>query len=204
MSPAYLRLSSIAIDDELMSDSFPIQEIDDIVMKVKCHMINEAGVKVDIGANPSAEGGEDEVVEDHGQLVNDVLSGFRLEQTSFDKKSYMTYIKGYMKRLKEHLEKTNPDRVAVFQTAAATFVKNIISKFDDYDFYVGESMDPEAMVVILGYEEDGISPYVYLFKDGLRPIKMVLSFTPCRLCYLLIFVYSKVHCPPPPRMAFHL
>lgn len=157
------------LDDELMSDSFPMTEVDGIVYKVKCSMINESGVKVDIGANPSAEGGEDEeACEDLGRIVNDVVSTFRLEPSPFDKKSYMTYIKGYMKRLKEHLQQSNPERVADFEKSAANFVKEIISKFDDYEFYTGESMDPEAMVVILGYEADGITPYVYLFKDGLR------------------------------------
>jgi Translationally controlled tumour protein len=169
-----------------MSDSFPITEIDGTVLKVKCHMINEAGVKVDIGANPSAEGSDDEAVEDQGRLVNDVLSSFRLEQTSFDKKSYMTYIKGYMKRLKEYLETKKPERVAPFQTAAAAFVKDILAKFDDYDFYVGESMDPEAMVVILGYEEDGISPFVYLFKDGLRETKMVTLLFSYQSAFMLL------------------
>ena len=172
-----------------MSDSFPISEVDGIVYKVKCSMINESGVKVDIGANPSAEGGdEDAPVEDQGQLVNDVVSSFRLEQTSFDKKSFMVYIKGYMKRLKEYLEVHKPDRVAPFQASVQNFVKDIVGNFDDYDFYVGESMDPEAMIVIMGYSEDGITPYVYLFKDGLREIKMVkcIFFSICHCSYLLL------------------
>lgn len=136
-------------------------------------MVNKEGVKFDIGANPSAEGADDdEGVEDRGECVNDVLDTFRLQPTSFDKKSYMIYIKGYMKKLKEHLAANHPERVDKFQSAAQAFVKRILENFDDYSFYVGESMDPEAMVVIMGYYENGVDSYVYLFKDGVKTIKM--------------------------------
>lgn len=46
------------------------------------------------GANPSAEDAE-EGVEDGTITVNNVVHSFRLQSTSFDKKSYLTYIKVY-------------------------------------------------------------------------------------------------------------
>jgi hypothetical protein len=63
--------------------------------------------------------------------------------------SYLTYLKGYMKAVKTKLQETNPDRVPVFEKNAATFAKNIIANFKDYEFYVGESMNPEGMVALL-------------------------------------------------------
>lgn len=48
---------------------------------------------LDIGANPSAEEA-DEGVEDTKQTVIDVVHSFRLNETSFDKKSYLTHLKG--------------------------------------------------------------------------------------------------------------
>jgi hypothetical protein len=45
-----------------------------------------------IGANPSAEEGE-EALEDGAKQVIDVVDSFRLQQTSFDKKSFMVYLK---------------------------------------------------------------------------------------------------------------
>lgn len=33
-------------------------------------------------------------------------------------------------------------------------------------------MDPEAMVVLMFYKEDGITPYFYFFKDGLEEEKV--------------------------------
>ena len=44
------------------------------------------------GANPSAEEQED-ALEDGAQQVNNVVYSFRLQSTSFDKKSFLTYLK---------------------------------------------------------------------------------------------------------------
>ena len=54
-----------------------------------------------------------------------------------------------MKAVKEHLQKTNPDRVAAFEKGAQAFAKKIVGNFKDYEFYVGESMNPEGMVALL-------------------------------------------------------
>lgn len=85
--------------------------------------------EVDIGANPSAEDGGADDVESSSQTVNNVVYSFRLTETSFDKKSYMTYIKGYMKAVKGKLAESNPDRVPDFEKKAATLVKKIITNF---------------------------------------------------------------------------
>lgn len=146
--------------------------IDDIVYEVDCAMVTEGALEVNIGGNPSAEGGDDEGVDDTSVRVNNIVNSFRLNETSFDKKGYMAHIKGYMKRVKAHLEKTNPDRVATFEQAAATFVKKVLTNFKDYDFYMGDSFDSEAMVVLMGYREDGITPYVIYFKDGMKETKV--------------------------------
>lgn len=104
--------------------------------------------------------------------VNNVVYSFRLQETSFDKKSFMTYIKGYMKKVKGLLAESAPDRVPVFEKAAQGFVKKLLENFKDYEFFVGESMDPEAMVALLNYREDGVTPYLTFFKDGLKEEKL--------------------------------
>ncbi len=50
-------------------------------------------LRPDIGANASAEEAEEDV-EDQAVKVNNVVHSFRLQSTSFDKKSYLTYLKG--------------------------------------------------------------------------------------------------------------
>jgi len=48
---------------------------------------------IDTGANASAEEAE-EALEDTAVKVNNVVHSFRLQSTSFDRKSYLTYLKG--------------------------------------------------------------------------------------------------------------
>jgi Translationally controlled tumour protein len=48
----------------------------------------------------------------------------------------------------------------------------ILGAIKDYEFYVGESMDPEGAVGLLNYREDGITPYFTFFKDGLKIEKL--------------------------------
>jgi Translationally controlled tumour protein len=45
-----------------------------------------------IGANPSAEE-QEEGLEDGATTVNNVVHSFRLQQTTFDKKSFLSYLK---------------------------------------------------------------------------------------------------------------
>lgn len=64
-------------------------------------MITKQEGNYDIGANASAEGGdEDEGFDPSVQQVNNLIDAMRLQQTAFDKKSYMVYIKEYMKKVK--------------------------------------------------------------------------------------------------------
>ncbi|CEG64337.1 Putative Translationally-controlled tumor protein [Rhizopus microsporus] len=167
-----LLYTDIISDDELFTDAFPIKEVDDIAYEVDCKMITINEGDVDIGANPSAEGGDDEGVESTAQQVNNVIYTSRLTETSFDKKSYMVYIKGYMKAVKAKLEETNPERVAVFEQKVTPFVKKILANFKDYEFYTGQSMNPDGMVALLNYREDGVTPYFTFFKDGLKVVKL--------------------------------
>lgn len=48
---------------------------------------------LDIGANASAEEAAEEL-DDGSETVNNIIYSFRLEQSSFDKKSYLKYLKG--------------------------------------------------------------------------------------------------------------
>lgn len=74
--------------------------------------------------------------------------------------SYLAYLKGYMKAVKSHLQENQPDRVEAFEKGAQAFAKKIIGNFKDFEFYVGESMNPDGMVALLNYREDGTTPYV--------------------------------------------
>ncbi|MEI4867057.1 hypothetical protein, partial [Klebsiella pneumoniae] len=92
------------------SDAYDLKLVDDVVYEADCAMITIKEGAVDIGANASAEEAE-EALEEGEERVNNIVHSFRLTETSFDKKSYMTYLKGYMKAVKAHLQEKNPERV---------------------------------------------------------------------------------------------
>lgn len=167
-----LLYQDILSDDEICSDAYPLKEVDGIVYEVDCQTITvKPGADIDIGANPSAEETA-EALEDGAEQVNNVVYSFRLEKTSFDKKGYLTYLKGYMKAVKAKLQETKPDRVEAFEKGAAAYAKKIVANFKDFEFYTGASMNPEGIVLLLNYREDGITPYFTIWKDGLKEIKL--------------------------------
>ncbi|KAF9152654.1 hypothetical protein DFQ26_000823 [Actinomortierella ambigua] len=158
--------TDIVSGDELFTDGFPVTEVEG-AYEIACEMVQVGkGVDVDIGANPSIEGDEDE---QHSEVitVNNVVATFRLQQVSYDKKSYTTYLKGYLKALEVELKGTNPSRVEGFNQEAAALFQKVLDDFESYEFYRGESMDPEAMVMLLRYRSDG-TPYFTAFKDGVK------------------------------------
>merc|ERR1712230_44990 len=140
--------------DEMISDAYDLKEIDDVVYEADSKMIVIKDGEVDIGANASAEEAAQELAEDETQV------------------NYMVYLKGYMKAVKEHLSKTNPDRVPVFEKNAQGMAKKILGNFKDYEFYTGEGMNPDGMVALLNYREDGVTPYFTFWKDGLKEVKL--------------------------------
>ncbi|KAG4303156.1 hypothetical protein PCK1_000494 [Pneumocystis canis] len=166
-----LLFRDIISGDELISDAYALKEIEDVAYEVDCTMVQIKPGDIDIGANPSAEE-ENEATEDGVETVNNVVYSFRLVPTSYTKKDYQLHIKSYMKKLKQHLKEHNPERVETFEKNVTTFVKKILTNFNDYEFYMGESMNVDGMVVLLNYREDGITPYMTFFKDGLKEEKL--------------------------------
>ncbi|KAJ4422444.1 hypothetical protein N0V82_002894 [Gnomoniopsis sp. IMI 355080] len=165
----------IITDDEMISDSYDLKEVaDGIAFEADCAMIEEGGVEVDIGANASAEEGAEEL-DDTKVKVNNIVASFRLQSTQFDKKGYLTYLKGYMKAVKAKLQELGKDEAEVkaFESGAQKFVKEVIlANFKDFEFYTGESMNPDGMVALLNYREDGVTPYFIFWKHGLSQMKV--------------------------------
>ncbi|KAK4556762.1 hypothetical protein LTR86_006333 [Recurvomyces mirabilis] len=159
--------------DEIISDSYDLKLVDGVVYEADCKKISVGGDTIDIGANASAEEA-DEGTDDTSQQVIDIVYSFRMNETSFDKKSYLGHLKGYMKKVKEAM-KTNgasDEDVAAFEKGAGAKAKEIVGKFKDYEFLIGESMDPDGMVILLNYREDGVTPFVTIWKHGLKEEKV--------------------------------
>ena len=122
----------------------------------------------------------------------DLVLNQRLVETGFGKKAdYMTYLKDYMKRIVTYLESNNKaDQVESFKKNINGVMKGLLGRFNDLQFFtgrriniwihyfylisfLGESMDPKAMIVLIDYKEvNGEErPVVMFFKHGLEEEK---------------------------------
>ncbi|CAI5503765.1 unnamed protein product [Closterium sp. Naga37s-1] len=156
--------------DELLSDSFEAKEIQNgIFYEVEGKWVVKGGVEVDIGANPSAEGGEEEAVEDQAEKVVDIVDTFRLqEQPPFDKKAFAGYLKGYVQKLAGLMP---AERGAQFRADSPAACKWLMSKLADLQFFVGESMNLEGSIAYAYYKDGAENPTFIYFKDGLKEVK---------------------------------
>ncbi|KAG8137713.1 putative Translationally-controlled tumor protein, partial [Naja naja] len=157
-------------EDEMFSDIYKITEVaNGLCLEVEGKMVSRKEGEIDealIGGNASAEGPEGDCTEATVITGVDIVMNHHLQETSFTKESYKKYIKDYMKSIKARLEETKPERVKPFMTGAAEQVKHILGNFKNYQFFVGENMNPDGMVGLLDFREDGVTPYMIFFKDG--------------------------------------
>lgn len=155
----------------MFSDTYKIKLVDDVLYEVYGkHVTRKEGEILLDGANPSAEEA-DEGADSNVESGVDVVLNHRLaESYAFpDKKSYLLYLKDYMKKLIPKLEQDAPDQVEIFKTNVNKVMKDILSRFKDLQFFTGESMEIEGLVGILEYREiNGDSVPVLMFlKHGL-------------------------------------
>ncbi|XP_059198520.1 translationally-controlled tumor protein homolog [Centropristis striata] len=156
-------------DDEMFSDTFKVKEsADGLFYEVEGKTVTrtEGFDEALISANASAEEAS-EGTDSSSVSGVDIILNHKLQETGFSKKDYLKYMKGYMKAVKARLEETNPERVDEFVSKAEPAIKKILAKIGDYQFFTGESMNPDGMVGLLDYREDQITPFMLFFKDGL-------------------------------------
>jgi len=165
--------------DELFSDTYQMKLVDDVIYEVYgTHETRKEGEVVLGGSNASADGADaDEGADDPGAVSGiDIILNHRLTNTGFaTKKDYLEYIKVYMKKVIKHLETTGQqDQVELFKTNINKNIKGLLSKFKDLQFYLGENMDSDGMILILDYKElDGVErPCIIAFKHGLEEEKV--------------------------------
>ncbi|RAL54344.1 hypothetical protein DM860_001472 [Cuscuta australis] len=157
--------------DELLSDSFPYKELfDGILWEVEGKWVVQGAVEVNIGANPSAEGGEDdEGVDDQAVKVVDIVDTFRLqEQPPYDKKTFVACIKNFIKTLTPKLDEENQVK---FKKNIEAATKHLLSKLSDLQFFVGESMHDDSCPVVAYYKEGATDPTFLYFGIALKEVK---------------------------------
>merc|ERR1712034_221789 len=123
------------------------------------------------GSNASAEEA-DEGTDTNAVIGVDLVLNHRLVETGFGSKKDYT---DYMKKVVKHLE--DNDRTAEvdeFKKNINGVMKDLLGKFKDLQFYTGESMEAEAMILIMDYREyEGEErPVIMAFKHGLDEEKV--------------------------------
>merc|ERR1712020_50319 len=162
-------------NDEMFSDTYPLKLKDDCLWEITCKHISRTQDDIQLaGANASAEEA-DEGTDAASESGLDVVLNHRLCETGFgSKKDYTVYLKDYMKKVVKYLEENDrKDEVDGFKTNISGVMKELLGKYKDLQFYTGESMDPDAMILMLEYREvDGEEkPILMAFKHGLREVK---------------------------------
>uniref|UniRef100_A0A3Q3W6K4 Translationally-controlled tumor protein homolog n=1 Tax=Mola mola TaxID=94237 RepID=A0A3Q3W6K4_MOLML len=157
-------------NDEMFSDSFKISTMpDDMFYEVEGKIVTrKEGIDESlIGANPSAEETV-EVNDDSCKSGVDIILNHGLLETGFNKESYWKYMKDFAKAVKAYLKENNPERVDMFVNNVKKAAKTrIVSNMDNFQFYTGSNMNPAGTVGALNYREDGVTPYMLFYKDGL-------------------------------------
>ncbi|OAY27738.1 hypothetical protein MANES_15G011800v8 [Manihot esculenta] len=148
--------------DELLSDSFPYKEIQNgMLWEVEGKWVVQGAVDVDIGANPSAEGAdEDEGVDDQAVKVVDIVDTFRLQ--------FVTYMKRFIKLLTAKLD---GEKQETFKKNIEAATKFLLSKLSDLQFFVGESMHDDGSLVFAYYKEGATDPTFLYFAYALKEVK---------------------------------
>lgn len=169
--------------DEMMSDIFKFTlEYENAIMKVdSAYKAADKIGEVDIGCGNEFGGGEDAgpAEEEPAEKVLDVIYNGGLQLFSMTKKEFMAYLKSYFAKIVKYLEENGKaDRVAGFKKGATDFIKFIVPKFDELEFYTGKSHNNEeddeikgGIAISFWEDESAPGPKIYLFKDGLREVK---------------------------------
>jgi len=164
----------IITGDEMFSDSYKMKLVDDVIYEVTGSLINRSTDFELSGANPSAEEADEgnDAITESG--VDVVLNHRLCETFAFnDKKSYLAYLKDYMKKITAKLLETKPEEVDTFKNNINKQMKDILGRFKELQFFTGESMECEGMVAMCEYRDiDGTQKPVFMFfKHGLEEIK---------------------------------
>lgn len=144
--------------------------VDDAVYEVDAQLITVKEGDVDIGANPSAEGGDEDFGEESGEQIINIVRSFNLQSIpAYDKKAYLSELKKYFKRLSGVLE---AEEFNDFKSKATAYATKVAKNIKDYDFYIAEDLNPDGMIVLCNYREDGVTPYFVFWKAGLKGQKV--------------------------------
>eukprot|EP00002_Diphylleia_rotans_P038834 TRINITY_DN8877_c0_g1_i3.p1 TRINITY_DN8877_c0_g1~~TRINITY_DN8877_c0_g1_i3.p1 ORF type:complete len:171 (+),score=49.33 TRINITY_DN8877_c0_g1_i3:57-569(+) len=160
----FVYVDRFSESDRLLDDTFEKKLIHGAIWEVEGKVVTVSSQSADAQRNADEV---DDSLDETVRIVINVVESQNLMETSIEKQAYIQYIKAYMKRIKAVLEEQDPDQADEFMRGGQEHVKEVLARFDDFQFFYGPSMNPEGHVALMFYKEDGITPYFYFWKDGL-------------------------------------
>lgn len=174
--------------DELVTDALPSKELDGGILAVESMRITVGGEEVDIGCGSEFGGAAaDEGVDDTKETVLNIVQSHNLQLFSVSKSEYKALMKEFWPRIKASIEKEVNEAESDWEKDQAktkynNFKKNfptlkefvketIVANFSDFEFYIGESNNPEGLIVPARYIGESTTPTFYFFLDALRTEK---------------------------------
>jgi hypothetical protein len=92
----------------------------------------------------------------------DIVENFNLQQYELKKTAFVGWAKQFMPKRKAQLEKTNPTKVQEFMDNAKKFVTYITGHFADFEFFMGQSGDPDDYLMASTTENE--KPVFYFLE----------------------------------------
>ncbi|KAJ5764792.1 hypothetical protein N7520_004351 [Penicillium odoratum] len=175
--------TDIISGDEIIADTYKIEPSKDcpILWEADCRKYTKkVGEDFQLeGANPSAEEAEEESGEGEYKMVHDIEDQFRLnwlkseEGDKPSKDAFKAHLKTYLKNVNNQLKKDGKEAESKeFMGGAAAAMKKILANYDNYDVLMGESMNGDAMHVLIDFRDDGVTPFATVWKHGLKETKV--------------------------------
>ena len=154
--------------DEMVSDSYPHTPIfNGACLEVKARYRTKGVEQIAIAS--------DDVIEDDGtgETIVDLVDAFKLNEIQLAKADFMAYVKNFLKAVTDKLTaRGKADRIDEFKKGCTEFVKFVISKYAEFQFYTGPSYNMEAGIA-LSYQKEQTDegPTFLFFLDNLREEK---------------------------------
>merc|ERR1712232_934966 len=125
--------------------------------------VNKDGGNIDIGCGNEFGGGDDDLVNN----VIDETIGFGLTEVPMKKKDLKDFLGGYCKNLRQKLkddDKVTGPEVKAFTQAAPVFCKWLLTQYDELQFFISPSMDPDGSMAFAYYKS--ADPTFVFIKAG--------------------------------------
>jgi len=95
--------------------------------------------------------------------VVDIVENFNLQPYGgFKKAAFAGWAKAFMPKRRTQLQSSNPTKVDEFMANAKKYVSYIATHFDDFEFYMGASGDPDDYLMAMATEND--EPVFYFLE----------------------------------------